>query len=114
MINSQIVNINNNMDTFNKIVDIFKPKAEKKEPIEESKEQPGENIEIYESDVDIYLLFNPLSGSKEGKSYASMDKKHHYFTLEIDITVKLTLVNITEKSEIARAKDDIKQAVYEK
>lgn len=102
------------MEALNQFVNLFKPSESK------TKEKPKDEVveiddgEIYETDVDIYLLFNPLSGSKEGKEFADVDPKRIRYKLEVELTVQLTLVNIIKKEEMARAKDDIKQSVFEK
>lgn len=52
---------------------------------------------IRSSDVDIYLLTNPLSGSQEGKNYTQLESNLYRFTLDDNLKVILNIVDITVK-----------------
>lgn len=47
------------------------------------------------SDVTIYLLVNPRSGSREGRWYTDLPKDQHIIFMENGEKVELNIINIT-------------------
>ena len=63
------------------------------------------------SDIDIYLLANPFSGSREAKAYTSLPSDNYRFTLEGDNEVFLRVWNITDRDKLDLCKEYIKSSI---
>lgn len=68
-------------------------------------------LSFHNSDIDIYLLANPFSGSREAKAYTSLPLENYRFTLDGDNEVFLRVVNITEPGKLDESKEYIKNSI---
>lgn len=86
--------------------------------IEEQKTEHINNISIakiresfHNSDIDIYLMANPFSGSCEAKAYTKLPMENYRFTLEGDNEIFLRIVNLTIPEKMEESKQYIRNSI---
>lgn len=65
------------------------------------------NTLVDSTNLVIYLLVNPRSGSQEGRVYTDLDKDQFVFKLSSERTVELNIVDITKSNEMAEFKKTV-------
>lgn len=66
------------------------------------------------SNIDVYLLANPFSGSREAKAYTNLQSENYRFTIEEDNEVFLRICDITQRDKVKLCKEYIKTSIETK
>lgn len=69
---------------------------------------------FHNSDVDIYIIANPFSGSCEAKAYTNLPLENYRFTLDGDYEVFLRIINLTVREKVELGKEYIKNSIESK